>query len=116
MPLFLIQRGLPGATQQDVDAAGYRAVACAFNYQGLRWVSSVWARDEERLYCLYEAESAEQIQDHSRRAAIPCDSVSAVLEVLPTQHRRALTRVVSPSLHRESGMHAELVVRGDVAE
>jgi len=78
MPLFSIERELPGATKADLDAAGYRAVACAFNYAGLRWISSYWDRAGERVLCIYEAESAEQIEHHSMRARIPCDRISQV--------------------------------------
>jgi hypothetical protein len=85
MSLFSIERELPGATSEDVDAAGYRAVACAFNYPGLRWISSYWDRAGERIFCIYEADSAEQIQHHSMRARIPCDRVSLVEHIDPAR-------------------------------
>ena len=83
MALFTIERKLPGATSEDVDAAGFRAVACAFNYPGLRWLSSYWDPEGERILCIYEAESAEQIEHHSMRARIPCDRVSLVYHIDP---------------------------------
>ena len=86
MPLFSIERELPGATSDDVDAAGSRAAACAFNYPGLKWISSYWDRSGGRILCIYEAESAEQIEHHSMRARIPCDKITPVEHVDPTRY------------------------------
>ncbi|HEY7466660.1 MAG TPA: nickel-binding protein [Dehalococcoidia bacterium] len=83
MPLFCIERKVPGASAEDIDAAGFRATACAFNYPGLRWRSSYWDKAGQRLICIYEAESAEQISDHSRRARIPCDAITEVQHIDP---------------------------------
>jgi hypothetical protein len=83
MPLFKIRRSLPGAGREDVDAAAYRALACAFNFEGLRWVTSCWDRASEELNCLYEAQAADQLEDHARRARIPCDEVSEVTQIGP---------------------------------
>lgn len=86
MPLFLIRRDLPGATEEDVDAGSYRAVACAFVYTNMRWVTSYWNRAGGELWCVYEAESAEQLVDHARRARIPCDEIREVTPLDPQQY------------------------------
>ncbi len=83
MPLFLIRRDVPGATQEDIDAAAYRAIACAFNYEGIKWHTSYWDKEAGRLHCVYEGQSREQIEDHSRRARIPCDEVRQVTQLMP---------------------------------
>lgn len=86
MPLYLVRRAVPGASAADIDAAGYRAVACTFVYEGLRWRSSYWDRAAGELTCIYEAESVEQIREHSRQARIPCDDVTLVEEVNPEEY------------------------------
>ncbi len=83
MTLFAIERALPGATRDDIDAAGFRALSCAFNYPGLHWMSTYWDRAGERTICIYEAQSAEQIEHHSARARIPCDRISPVEHIDP---------------------------------
>ena len=83
MTLFAIERALPGATRDDIDAAGFRALSCAFNYPGLHWISTYWDRAGERTICIYEAQSADQIEDHSARARIPCDRISLVEHIDP---------------------------------
>jgi hypothetical protein len=83
MPLFKIRRSLPGAVREDVDAAAYRALACAFNFEGMRWVTSYWDREGEEFHCIYEAQDAAQLAAHARRARIPCDDVCEVIEIGP---------------------------------
>jgi hypothetical protein len=86
MPLFVIRREVPGASREEIDAAAYRAIACAFNIEGLRWVTSYWDDAAGRLFCVYESENAEQLADHARRARIPCDEVIAVMELGPSNY------------------------------
>ncbi|HEU0075452.1 MAG TPA: nickel-binding protein [Dehalococcoidia bacterium] len=78
MSLFLIRRDVPTASEEDIRAGILRAVSCAFNFEGMRWVTSYWDRENERAYCVYEAQSAEQLRDHAERARVPCDEVLAV--------------------------------------
>ena len=96
MSLFMIRRDVPGASRDDVDAAAYRAIACAFNFEGLHWVTSYWDEAAGRLSCIYEAEGAEQLADHARRARIPCDEVRPVLELGPGNYVDATAE--NPSL------------------
>ncbi|MCA9830165.1 MAG: DUF4242 domain-containing protein [Dehalococcoidia bacterium] len=83
MPLFHIRRPVPGSSPEDVDAAGFRALACAAEFDGLRWIVSHWDAERGELFCIYEAQSAAQILEHSRRARIPCDDVREVIPVRP---------------------------------
>jgi hypothetical protein len=78
MPLFMIRRDVPGITQEDVDAASYRAIACAYYYAGLRWYSSYWDREAGVIHCVYEANSARDLFEHAQVARIPCDDVREV--------------------------------------
>ena len=78
MALFLIRRDVPGITQEEVDAAAYRAITCAFYYAGLKWLQSYWDRDAGIIHCVYEARSAEDIFEHAQVARIPCNDVREV--------------------------------------
>jgi Nickel responsive protein SCO4226-like len=89
MALYAIRRDVGPMTSDDVDAAGFRATTCAAEYDGLRWVRSYWDRERGQLLCYYEARNADQIRDHSRKAAIPCDDVFEVTEVLPDVYAAA---------------------------
>ena len=78
MPLFMVRRNVPGISQEDMDAAAFRAITCAFYYSGLKWHRSFWDHDAGVLDCIYEAESAEELLAHAQRARIPCDEVREV--------------------------------------
>ena len=83
MPLFAIRRDIGQLSQEDVDAAGLRATICAAAFTGLHWKKSYWDPARGELRCYYEARSAKDIEEHSLRAAIPCDEVVEVNEILP---------------------------------
>lgn len=73
-------------TQEDVDAAGLRAAICAAAFSDLRWRQSYWNPELGEIRCYYEAQSAQDIEDHSLRSAIPCDEIVEVQEVLPERY------------------------------
>jgi hypothetical protein len=84
--LFLIKRVIGDASQTEVDGAIFRAKACAYDFPGLHWQHSYWDKSAGITYCIYEAESKEQIVAHSRRASLICDEVSAVSLLSPDQY------------------------------
>lgn len=71
-------------TDEDVAAAGLRAKMCVIWYSNMEWQRSLFDRDSERLLCVYQAESEEDIRQHAVSAGLPCDTVTLVEEVLPT--------------------------------
>jgi hypothetical protein len=83
MPLFHVRRDVPGLTQEEADAAGFRALACAAEFPGLRWIDSVWDAEGGVFFCVYEAGSEHQVREHARRARIPCDDVREVVRISP---------------------------------
>ncbi len=83
MPLYKIRRDVPGATRDEVDASGFRALICGYEYEGLRWIRSYWDAEAGELNCLYEAVDEEQLRDHARRSRIPCDDIREVVELMP---------------------------------
>ena len=85
MALFLIRRDVRGSNQEDIDAGTWRAVSCAYNFDGLKWINSYWDVEGQRVFCVYEAESAEQIRMHSRLARISCEEVIPVGVIDPTK-------------------------------
>jgi hypothetical protein len=50
----------------------------------VRWVRSYVSDVEGKIYCEYDAPSAEAILEHARRAGLPVDRISEVaLEINP---------------------------------
>ena len=83
MPLFKVRRDVGEMTQEDMDAAGFRAIVCAPQFPGLKWHRSYWDKAQGRLDCIYEAETQGQLEEHARVSRIPCDEIREVAEVLP---------------------------------
>jgi hypothetical protein len=86
MPLFHVRRDVPGAGQEEVDASAVRALICATEFEGLQWIESQWDAENGVLFCLYEADSREQVVEHARRSRIPCDEVHEVVTVRPEEY------------------------------
>jgi hypothetical protein len=86
MPLFMIKRDVNGATPMDYDAAVFRAISCAYDFEGLRWVHSYWDRESGNSYCVYEAQSPEQLRQHSQRSHISCDEIYPVAQIVPESY------------------------------
>jgi hypothetical protein len=94
MPLFHILRRIPEATPEDLDAAALRSIVCAYEFSGLRWLHSAWDRERGELLCCYEAADAHQIEEHARRASIPCDEVREITLIRPTDYAHLAPDVV----------------------
>jgi hypothetical protein len=83
MPLYRVRRDVGDISQEDLDAAAFRAIVCAPQFPGLRWVRSYWDKGGGHLDCIYEAANPGQLEEHARVARIPCDEVREVSELLP---------------------------------
>ncbi len=86
MPLYRIRRNIGEASQEDIDAASFRAIVCAPQFPGLKWVRSFWDPESGRIDCFYEAQDSHQIVEHAGAARIPCDEIHEVREVLPEMY------------------------------
>lgn len=84
MPMYFIRRDVSGLEPEDVEAAGFRAAICAYEYAGLRWIRSYWDREGHELHCYYEAESEAQVRDHSERSRIAVSEVREVQDIDPS--------------------------------
>jgi hypothetical protein len=80
MPKFVIERDIPGAgtmSREELHAAA--ATSCrALDQLGpdIQWVHSFVTQD--KLYCIYIAQSEQLIRDHAERSGFPANRVSEV--------------------------------------
>ena len=84
MPTYFIRRDVSGLGADDVEAAGFRAAVCAYEYVGLRWIRSYWDRASDELHCYYEAADEVQVRDHSTRSRIPVTEIREVQDIDPS--------------------------------
>jgi hypothetical protein len=84
MPRYIIERTVPPLSRDELAAAGRRSVAVIAEMPGVRWIRSYVSDAEGKVYCEYDAPSAEAILEHARRAGLPVDRISEVaLEISP---------------------------------
>jgi hypothetical protein len=84
MPRYIIERSVPGITNEQLEAAGRRSTAVLGDMKGVRWVRSYVSAAEGKIYCEYDAPDPEAVREHARRAGLPADRISEVsLEISP---------------------------------
>ena len=85
MPRYLIERSVPGLSRDELTAAGHRSVAVLATLPDVRWIRSYVSDAEGKIYCEYDAPSAEAVREHARRAGLPVDRISEIaLEINPS--------------------------------
>ncbi|MCU4178674.1 DUF4242 domain-containing protein [Bosea sp. BH3] len=87
MKTFVIERDIPGASQLTAaDLKGIATKSCDV-VAGLRvpynWVASYVAGD--KIYCIHEANSAEDIYRHAREGGFPANRVTEVSAIIGPQ-------------------------------
>jgi hypothetical protein len=82
LPVFMVERYLPGMTSEAVSAAAGRteAVISALSDEGerARYLGCTFVPDEESVFCLFEASSAWIVEEINRRAVFRVDRVLEV--------------------------------------
>jgi len=84
MPQFVIEREMPGAGSLSADELkGASQASCAVLRDmgpDIQWVHSYVTDD--KIYCIYRAESADLIREHAETAGFPANSVAQVRSVI----------------------------------
>ena len=84
MPRYIIERSVPPLSREQLDAAGRRSLEVLREMPEVRWIRSYISDVEGKIYCEYDAPSAEAVREHARRAGLPVDRISEVaLEISP---------------------------------
>jgi hypothetical protein len=83
MAEFLVEQYVSRSDIAAVEAGAHRAHTAAeqMTREGTRvaYLRSIFAPDEETCFYLYEAGSAEIVQEAARRAALPAERVTEVV-------------------------------------
>jgi uncharacterized protein DUF4242 len=84
MPKYVIERNIPGAGKLSSEQLNAIALQSCGVLQALgssiQWNESYVT--EDRLYCIYIAESEELVREHARRGGFPADRISRVHRVI----------------------------------
>jgi hypothetical protein len=95
MPKFVIEREVPGAGQLTAQQLKVISQASCGIVQTLgpqiQWVQSFVADD--KIYCVYIAQSAEILREHARRGQFPANRIAEVKAVIdPTTAEPSVAR------------------------
>lgn len=88
MPRYLIERTVGTLTREQIEQGSRRSIEVLEGMPGVVWIRSYVSEAEGKIFCEYEAPSAEAIREHARRAGIPVDLIVEVtLEISPAMFR-----------------------------
>ncbi len=87
MPLFVVERDLPGITSEELQSAGLRAKSCCAEIsdegQPVRWIRSFFLPERSGTHCYFEANNKEVVEEANQRARIPFTRILEVVEMTP---------------------------------
>src|SRR5579859_4520307 len=92
MPMYLVERDLPGMTRDQL-AAAHRALiqtVSRFTAQGspVRYVRSLFVPHQARCLCVFEAPDADVVRQVNDATQMPFVSVTEALELTPPISRQ----------------------------
>jgi hypothetical protein len=84
MPKFVIEREVPGVGKSSQDELrGMSQTSCAVLVDlgpSIQWEHSYVTAD--KIYCVYNAPSAELIRQHAQKAGFPANSIAQVRAII----------------------------------
>ena len=88
MPRYIIERTVGTLSRADLETAAHRSNEVIESMPGVVWIRSYVSDVEGKIYCEYDAPSAEAVLEHARRAGLPVDRMSEIaLEISPAMFR-----------------------------
>lgn len=87
MPVYAVERDLPGITMEQLAGAQKAAIETSerFTAEGkdVRYIRSMFIPSEASCTCLFEAPDAERVQAVNDTAGIPYTAVKEALDLTP---------------------------------
>ncbi|SPE26522.1 conserved hypothetical protein [Candidatus Sulfopaludibacter sp. SbA3] len=87
MPVFMVERDLPGITLEELAAAQKRAIQTGkeLTAEGrqVRYIRSMFVPGESKCMCLFEAASPDNVREANERAQIPFTRIVVAEDLTP---------------------------------
>jgi len=87
MPVFMVDRDLPGVSLDALAQAQQAAIATAAEYRRrgreVRYIRSTFVPGESHCMCLFEAPTSKDVADLNDEAQIPYTRVTEALDLTP---------------------------------
>ena len=88
MPVFLVDRNLPGMTLDQLAGAQRAAIDTSqqFTKQGkpVRYIRSTFVPGESHCMCLFEADNADLVREVNEAAQIPFTRIVEAMDLTPS--------------------------------
>jgi hypothetical protein len=92
MTQYMVERYLPGVTQQHFEKLRSRIAAAAeeLTADGLRvrYLGSTFVPEEESCFCRFESDNAEAVRRVCERARVPFARIVETRDLLPMKEER----------------------------
>jgi len=87
MPVYMVERSLPGIEMDQLAAAQKRAIATSeeFSAKGkdVRYIRTTFVPGEAHCMCLFEASNPEVVKEVNEAAKIPFTRIVEALDLTP---------------------------------
>ena len=87
MPVYMVERDLPGITMDQLAAAQKRAIDTGQRLtaegKNVRYIRSTFVPGESRCMCLFEAASPQLVKELNETAKIPFSRIVEALDLTP---------------------------------
>lgn len=87
MPVYMVDRNLPGVTREQLAAAQAAAIETsqrlAAQGKRVRYIRSTFVPGESRCMCLFEADTPELVKEVNEAARIPYTQIAEALDLTP---------------------------------
>jgi uncharacterized protein DUF4242 len=87
MPKYLLVRTVGELSEEEIRSRSLRSIEALESMPEVRWIRSYYSAEEGKLYCEYEAPSAEAVFEHARMADLPLDYATVVQNLEPSMFR-----------------------------
>lgn len=87
MPVFMVERNLPGISLEDLAAAQKKAIQMGkqLTAEGreVRYIRSMFVPGESKCMCLFESPSPDHVREANERAHIPFTRIVVAEDLTP---------------------------------
>ena len=87
MPVYMVERDLPGVKMEQLAAAQKRAIEAGkeLTAQGkeVRYIRSTFVPGQNKCMCLFEAPNPENVKEANERAQIPFTRIVEAMDLTP---------------------------------
>jgi Protein of unknown function (DUF4242) len=81
MPRYLVERTFPDGLEIPLNDLGAQVCLTVIGnnaQDGVTWIHSYVTEDKKKTFCIYDAQSADEIHKVAKRNSLPVDSITRV--------------------------------------